>query len=648
MINKEYQPVTMSIKGIALLLVMLFSFSAAYAQHMADTLNEIKVHGRHRRVSVSNDERVNAFSPGQKVKFFDSIILQEYKFQTMANLLSQQVPVFVKSYGINGIATLNFRGASAAQSQVYWNGVPIQNAALGISDVSLLPVSLMDRVSIVYGGSSALWGSGNVGGALLIENDKPAYDSAKHDIGSLSLAAFSYRHIQMSAKMRWVRKRWYADLSILADTAINDFKYRKNGRELRMQNAGFSSATAMIHAGYKIGSKDEINLSAWLQHNNRQIPPALFDSISVRKQKDASMRTLLEWAHKTNNAEFYGKGSYIRDYLQYDDSLISLHSVNATNQLYGEVGIRRRFNVHNQLLLFAPVQLSWMETQTDSAAHKQNRLALTGAWAMKYLNERLNISITAREELVNGKVFFLPGINASFALLNWLSIKGNVQKSYRVPTLNELYYMPGGNPNLKPEHGWSEDAGYVLQTNEHKALSFHHEVDYFNRQIYDWIIWFGGSIWTPHNIATVHSRGVETENTLTYKVGNWRIHLGLNTAYVLATTVQSYILNDGSIGKQIPYSPLYNGQANIGFSYRTLYFNYNNIYTGYRYVTTDESQWVAPYSTGNIQALYSLYLKKNIIQLTFQLNNIWNQQYQVVNGRPMPGRNWAAGFNIKL
>jgi len=648
MINKEYQPVTMSTKGIALLLVMLFSFSVVHAQRMADTLNEVKVHGKHRKGNVSNDERVNTFSPGQKVKAFDSITLQEYKFQAMANLLSQQVPVFVKSYGINGIATLNFRGASAAQSQVYWNGVPIQNAAVGISDVSLLPVSLMDKVNIVDGGSSALWGSGNVGGALLIENDKPAYDSAKHDIGSLSLAAFSYRHIQMSAKMGWVRKRWYADLSILVDTAINDFKYRKNGRELRMQNAGSSSATAMIHAGYKISSKDEINLSAWLQQNNRQIPPALFDSISVRKQKDASIRTLVEWQHKSNRTELYAKASYIRDYLQYDDSLISLHSVNATNQLYGEVGIRRRFNVHNQLLLFAPVQLSWMKAQTDSVQHRQNRLALAAAWAMKYFDERLNVSLTAREEVVNGKDFFLPGVNASFALFNWLSIKGNVQKSYRVPTLNELYYAPGGNPDLKPEHGWSEDAGYVLQTNEHKALSFHHEVDYFNRQIHDWIIWFGGSIWTPHNIATVHSRGIETENTLNYRLGNWRLHLGLNTAYVLATTVQSYMLNDGSIGRQIPYSPLYNGQVNIGFSYKTLYFNYNHTYTGYRYVTTDESQWVAPYNTSNIQGFYSTYLKKNIIQFTFQLNNIWNQQYQVVNGRPMPGFNWVGGFNIQL
>lgn len=648
MINKEYQPVTMSAKGIALLLVMLFSFSVVHAQRMADTLDEIKVHGRHRERQVSNDERINTFSPGQKVKSLDSITLQEYKFQSMANLLTQQVPVFIKSYGINGTATLNFRGASAAQSQVYWNGVPIQNAALGMSDVSLLPVSLMDKVNIVYGGSSALWGSGNVGGALLIENDKSAYDSIRHNTGALSLAAFSYRHIQVSAKMGWIRKRWYANISVLADSVINDFKYRKNSKEVRMQNAAASSTTAMVHSAYKISSKDEINLSAWLQWNNRQIPPALFDSISVRKQKDASVRTLLEWQHKGKKADLYAKTSYVMDYLEYNDSLISLHSKNTCNQLYGEAGMKMKVDRHNQFLLFTPIQLSWMNIQSDTMQHKQNRVALAGAWAIKYFNDRLNVSLTAREEQVNKNNFFLPGVNISFALLNWLSLKGNMQKSYRVPTLNELYYIPGGNPDLKPEHGWSEDLGYLLQTNEQRRISFHHEVDYFNRLIHDWIIWFGGSIWTPHNIATVHSRGIETENSLTYKLGNWHLHFGLNTAYVLATTVQSYLLNDGSIGKQIPYSPLYNGQANIGFSYKGLYFNYNHTYTGYRYVTTDESQWVEPYNTGNIQVLYTPHLKKNIIQLTFQLNNVWNQQYQVVNSRPMPGFNWLSGFSIQL
>jgi iron complex outermembrane receptor protein len=84
--------------------------------------------------------------------------MQQYQMQSLANLLTQQVPVFVKSYGFNGLATLNFRGSSSAQSAVYWNGIPIQNAALGIADVSTLPVAFMQKVNIVYGGFGCLMG----------------------------------------------------------------------------------------------------------------------------------------------------------------------------------------------------------------------------------------------------------------------------------------------------------------------------------------------------------------------------------------------------------------------------------------------------------------------------------------------------------
>src|ERR1044072_8579333 len=180
-------PARMKNKEIALLFAMLFSFTT-HAQ-MRDTLKEIRVKGKRRQ--VSNDARINTFAPGQKVTTIDSVTLQQYRFQNIGTLLAQQVPVFVKSYGFNGLATLSFRGASAAQSQVYWNGIPLQNAALGITDISTLGTSSFNKVNIIYGGSSALWGSGNVGGALVLENAQPYFDSARSTHNNLSLMAGS-------------------------------------------------------------------------------------------------------------------------------------------------------------------------------------------------------------------------------------------------------------------------------------------------------------------------------------------------------------------------------------------------------------------------------------------------------------------------
>lgn len=629
-------------------MVMLFSISTVHAQKITDTLKEVKVKGRYKE-RVSNDERLNTYSPGQKIQSFDSVTLRQYQYQSIANLLTQQVPVFVKSYGLNGLATLNFRGASAAQSQVYWNGIPLQNAALGIADVSLLPVSLIDKVSIVYGGSSALWGSGNVGGALVIENNMPFFDSAGSWVHSVSAVAGSFQQYQAGAKTVLSTDKWFFTANLSGQSARNNFRYDDNGTEKRMNHSELRSGVALLQAAYKADKHNTISLSAWYQQYNRDIPPALFERISAKNQRDESLRFLLDWNRKTDKATFYAKTAFTSDYMQYADSMALLNSKNTTNQFYTESGLRYKLSSNQQLMLFAPVQIAWIERHTMSDSKIQNKFALAGAYAVGLFDEQLNIALNLRGEIINDIGVLLPGINLSYAPMNWLTFRGNLQRSYRAPTLNELYYVPGGNDKLKPEQGWSEDAGYSIKTKQNKTLVFVHDVSFFNRVINDWIIWFGGAIWTPHNIATVRSHGIETQNSIRWSIDkNWKLQMGINTAYVIATTQKSYISNDGSVGKQIPYTPRYNGQLNFGITWKRLYFNYNHTYTGYRFITIDESQYILPFNTGNIQLLYNTDLLKMPLQLTAQCNNTWNNRYSVVNARPMPGVNFLVGLKATI
>lgn len=618
-----------------------------YAQKITDSLKEVKV--RAQRKPTSNDARINLFSPGQKITSIDSITLQQYQYQSIANLLSQQVPVFVRSYGFNNLATLNFRGSSAAQSQVLWNGVPIQNAALGMADVSLLPVLLIDKVSVVYGGSAALWGSGNVGGALCLENNPPVFHNKPAKSLSLSAGGGSYGQYLGGANAGFSNKRWSIAAKAFMQNATNNFSYTDaNGIRKPMSNATLNGMGGVLQTAYKVNEKNTLTFDAWYQQYERRIPPALFEAASAKRQQDRSLRMLLGWNRHTEKNTWYAKASLTRDFMDYRDTMSAVHSRNVTWQYFQDIGFRRKVSGNSNLMIFMPVQLSWIDIQTTQANHTQSRLALAAAYNVHWFADRLNLAINARGEHINGNNIFLPGANASYALTHWLSLKGNVQRTYRYPTLNELYYVPGGNSSLKPEQGWSEDAGYAVKLKVTPSLTLQHDVSVFNRVIDDWIIWFGGSIWTPHNIATVHSRGVETENNLQWQMRRVKWHLGFNTAYVRATTQASYMPYDGSIGKQIPYSPLYNGQANVGFIVRGIYFNYNHTYTGYRYITIDESSWLLPYNTGNIQLSYDLSLNRVPCRFSLRCNNVWDHDYQVVGFRPMPGINWQADIRITL
>ncbi len=615
---------------------------AVFSQTKDSTLRDITIQGKK---NPSNEAKVNEFSPGQKIKTIDSATLQQYQMQSMSNLLAQQSSVFIKSYGVNGLAILNFRGSSAAQSMVLWNGVPIQNAALGIADISTIPVSLMNKVNIVYGGSSALWGSGNVGGALLLENETPVFEPGKKSL-TVSGGAGSFSQFMGALKGSVSGKKFYFSANAFVQSAQNDFSYMNiDSVKVRMHNGALQSGSLLLHAAVK-DTPLTINAYLWLQQYDREIPPALFEPYSAKKQTDRSSRLLVDWQREVGKSTLNGKLAYISDRVSYKDGSISLNTENNVRQVYLELGWRKHLGKFGQVLIFAPCQLSWAGIgPKDGDTVQQERAGIAGAYEIKLFKQRLNVALNVREELIDGKDIFLPGANASLRLTDWLLLRANVQRTYRTPTLNELYYFPGGNKNLKPEHGLTEDAGYAVKANVLK-VTVSHDLSVFNRDMKDWIYWVGGAIWTPHNIAEVNSRGVETETKLGYAIGKWKLQIGLNTSYVLATTVRSYIQNDGSVDKQIPYTPRYNRQVNVGCSFKAFTVNYNYTYTGYRFTTTDESYWLTPYETGNLQLMYNTTLRKHSLQFIAACNNIWNAQYQVVDQRPMPGTNWQLGFKV--
>lgn len=659
---------------------MLFSFIRANAQ-VADTLKEVNIQAK--KEQRSNDARINSYSPGQNVITIDKRTLEQYEFQDMANLLSQQVPVFVKSYGLNNIATLNFRGASAAQSQVYWNGIPIQNAALGIADVSLLPVALMNKVNVVYGSSSALWGSGNVGGALLVENDLPEYNVGGNFSQSASVVAGSFGHYRIGTKSEYSNERLALSANLFGQTAQNSFSYIDvDGDAQTMNNSRLQSGVALLQGAYKIDNYNTVTARGWYQQYYREIPPALFESASYKNQRDESLRLMIDWNHSRGASKLYAKAAYINDLLWYRDSVVSVDTRNRTDQVYLEAGLEHKLNLRHKVLLFAPVQLASMQRPIVGDRFTQNRYAIAGAYVYGAFydwdrrDNKLQVALNGRAEVVDDNSYILPGINASYSFSDRFMIRANMQRTYRVPTLNELYYIPGGNPDLEPEQGWNTDIGYTVNTGRYKKqeddnvriiqreeavelipmsapqqkkIIATHSLSAYNRVIHNWIIWFGGAIWTPHNIATVDSRGLQTENKLTWNINsNWQAHIMLNGAYTIATTVASYAPGDGSIGKQIPYTPLYNGQGNIGINYKKLYINYNHTYTGLRYITVDESYGLRAYTLGNLQMMYNVKLGSNQLRFTAQANNIWDTQYQVVNARPMPGINWLLGVGFTL
>ena len=97
---------------------------------------------------------------------FDSLVLKENIALSMADILTFNSSIFVKSYGRATLSTVSFRGTSASHTQVTWNGMRINNPMLGMTDFSMIPSYFIDDASLLHGTSSVNMAGGGLGGLV--------------------------------------------------------------------------------------------------------------------------------------------------------------------------------------------------------------------------------------------------------------------------------------------------------------------------------------------------------------------------------------------------------------------------------------------------------------------------------------------------
>lgn len=647
----HFSPSYSKLLSIKLYFLMFLGIISFYASAQNDTINARKpideTHILDAAVS-STSLQLEELSIGVALNKINTQNLQLAQSKSIAQLLEQQTPVFVKSYGVNGLATLSFRGASAAQSAVFWNGIPMQNPMSGMTDISFLKAGLFDHVSLLYGGNGALWGSGNVGGALMLQSFVPNFRKSYGVDAAFHYGSFS--RFEGWANGFFQNKKWFISAKTYYHTSKNNFAFRDYNQQVHdMSNAQAQSLGAMLDVGFRIDSLQQITFSVWYQENERYIPPALFETFSRKRMNDRMLKTAIKWQLERKKHFFWATASYGFDQFQYVDSLILLHNKTFSQQYFQEIGWKWQAHKNHSLYIFSPLQIAWATGNSFANEALQIRPALVANYRFSSPNQKWNFLVSARQEMWNQSLTpFLPSIGLDFYPIQSLKIYLSGQRSYRVPTLNELYYFPGGNINLKPEKAWNVNLGahFIHKYGRTVKIQIEHQIDGFARWVNDWIYWMGGSIWTPNNIAQVFSGGAEVRHAIQISHKKWEWSLNAAGNYIVSITQKSSLPNDGSIGKQIPYTPRWNINLGASVAWNGLKLQYYHTITDLRYITLDESQSVPMYHIGNVMLHYPFNYKKLRISAGVELHNVWNSSYQIMYQRPMPGRYLMINFRI--
>ena len=263
---------------------------------------------------------------------------------------------------------------------------------------------------------------------------------------------------------------------------------------------------------------------------------------------------------------------------------------------------------------------------------------------------RISLNGHIMAEVNDGKYAptFSAGISSPF-IKGLLLGKANVSYNYKFPNMNDLYWQPGGNPELLPEHGFSYDATLTYTPKIGENIYIKSEATCYIMNIDNWIMWLPTMnwYWEPRNVQNVLSYGVELSNECNVLMESYKARLGVNYSYSPSVNRERNFEEDNTYHKQLPYVPVHKANARLSVDWRKLSFSYQVCFTGRRYTSADESYYTTAYTIHDIE-LRSCFLVKKKFKLSpkLRINNLFDAYYESTQYYPMPLRSISGSLMI--
>lgn len=674
-------------KRIATIVLSLGIIMPFYAQNTprVNKLREIVVWGKRPMKEI-----------GVQKTAFDSVALKENIALSMADILTFNSSVFVKSYGRATLSTVAFRGTSPSHTQVTWNGMRINNPMLGMTDFSTIPAYFIDNASLLHGTSSVNETGGGLGGLVRLATTPDVGEgiNAQYVQGIGSFSTFDE-----FGRFTYGDDHWSVSTRVVYSSSPNDYKYVNHDKKVniydddhniigqyhpteRNRSGAYKDFHALQEIYYNTNKGDRFGLNAWFIKSNRELPMLTTDYGDERdfenRQRENTFRGVLSWDHNRSSWKAGAKAGYIHTWMAYDyrreitegnwaEMTRSRSKVNTVfGQLEGEYTPARRWyftanlSAHQHFVRSEDKNIILQDGDKAIVGYDKGRIEFSGAFSAKWQPvDPIGLSVVLREEMFGDRwaplipAFFIDGL---ISRKGNVMVKASVSKNHKFPTLNDLYFLPGGNPDLRSENGWSYDAGasFDIGWTRPFPVSVGGSVTWFDSYIDDWIMWLPTTkgFFSPRNVKKVHAYGIEGKLNLAMEpFKGWVVDL--NGSYSWTPSVnrgEKMSPADQSVGKQLPYVPKHSASLTGRLTWRSWGFLYKWAYYSERFTMSSNDYTLTGhlprYFMSNISLEKGLSFKPVDLQLKFAVNNLFNEDYLSVLSRPMPGINFEFFIGI--
>lgn len=571
-------------------------------------------------------------------------ITNNYSSTSISESISRAGAGYIKSYGLGSLATLTSRGASTSQTTVTWNGIPLQSPSLGLLDLGQISAGIFDKVSLLPGGNSTLQGSGAIGGILEMINTPPQ-NTDQEVKTQLNTGSFGHWSLNLNLKLNF--EHIYTTTKLYSLIAKNDFEYRPHPSlpKTNQSNAQVNRKGVMQTIGINFKNNSQLILHYWGQLSDMGIPPTLHATQSSATQKDNFHRGLVQW--KWNNQKWVLNTSIalFDEFNDYDDPTSGVMNSNHFTSLKAEISSRYIISRKHQILMGVYSENTKAYSAHFSTPPSQSKSDLYISYFLNADNWQANLGL--RQSLINGKsIPLIPTLSGNYHITPALGASAKISFNYRVPTLNDLHWVPGGNIDLAPESGWSQELKLRLK-HPKSTYDRHISLVIYNRIIDNWILWSrpqNSFFFHAFNLNKVWSRGLEVRTAYEFSLGELEFETEIGYQYT-NSTYQSDVDNPSlKKGDQLFYTPIHMVHWNQLLTWKAFSLALHHRHTG-EVVGFNED--VSAFYLGSAGIRYNYKFNNLKGHLNFQIENIWDADYRVIENRPMPGRYFNVGLLVE-
>jgi iron complex outermembrane receptor protein len=394
----------------------------------------------------------------------------------------------------NGVQSdLSLRGSSFGETLILLDGFRMDDAQSGHHDLDLpLPAESLDRIEILRGAGSTLYGSDAIGGAVNFITADPNQSELR-----LSAGVGNFGINQQAGSFSFLAKRWDEQLNAARDFSTGFMPDRDYRSLTLLSNTGIKTGWGRTLLLFAYGDKPYGANQFYGDFNSWERTKSWFAGI----KQDLGANTELAFDYRRHSDVFV----LIRNHPE-------IYENNHITESWQAV-LRRKKPVRQNVTLFYGGEGDHDAIDSNNLGrHDRSRGAAYVDLDFRALS-RFSLSLGAREEIFSGMgTPFTPTVGGGVWVKPQLRFKARVGRAYRLPTYTDLFYSDpatAGNPNLKPESAWSYEAGvqwHSLGRLQAEATLFQNR----ERNVIDYVKFFESDINHAANIQKLNFTGVES------------------------------------------------------------------------------------------------------------------------------------------